>query len=175
MNNLRNKIKKIFDYYYNEKRKLKINNSSLLISLSELCSEYEVNYRKLLLCLIINVPGELNEYDLIYKIIFYKILFLSELDTQSDIIDLIGRKEEKEPGFLVNYCNSLYINIIKIFIDDFNLDFIRYKTICINIFCISKILKLLCESHNIFFQEKLVAKAHLFYSVCKNPIFLRTF
>ena len=155
MNNLRNKIKKVFDYYYNEKIKLKVNNSSLLSSLSELCSEYEVNYRKLLLCLIINVPAELNEFDLIYKIIFYKLLFLSSLDTQSDIINLMGRKDEKEPGFLVNYCNALYINIMKAFIDDFNFDFTRYKINHINIFCIAKILKLLCESHNIFFQEKL--------------------
>jgi hypothetical protein len=155
MNNLRNKIKKVFDYYYNEKIKLKVNNSSLLSSLSELCSEYEVNYRKLLLCLIINVPAELNEFDLIYKIIFYKLLFLSSLDTQSDIINLMGRKVEKEPGFLVNYCNALYINIMKAFIDDFNFDFTRYKINHINIFCIAKILKLLCESHNIFFQEKL--------------------
>ena len=153
--NLRNKIKKIFDYYCNEKRNLKTNNSSLLNSLSELCSEYEANYRKLLLCLIINVPKELIEYDLIYKNIFYKLLKLNELDTQSDIIYLMGNKEEKELGFLVNYCNALYINIIKAFIDDLNIDFIRYKTIHINIFCISKILKLLCESHNIYFQEKL--------------------
>ena len=153
--NLRNKIKKIFDYYCNEKRNLKTNNSSLLNSLSELCSEYEANYRKLLLCLIINVPKELIEYDLIYKNIFYKFLKLNELDTQSDIIYLMGNKEEKELGFLVNYCNALYINIIKAFIDDLNIDFIRYKTIHINIFCISKILKLLCESHNIYFQEKL--------------------
>ena len=31
----------------------------------------------------------------------------------------MGKKNEKEPGFLVNYCNSLYIHIIKVFIDDF--------------------------------------------------------
>ena len=152
---LRNKIKKLFDFYCSEKRKLKTNNSSLLISSHERCSEYEVNYRKLLLCLIINVPSELNEYDYIYKTCFYKLLILNSLDTQSDIIDLMGTKDEKEPGFLLNYCNDLYINIIKTFIDDFNLDFIRYKKIHINIFFYCKILKLLCESHNIFFQEKL--------------------
>ena len=164
MNDIRKKINKIFDYYYNEKRKLKINNSSLLSSLSELCSEYEVNYRKLLLCLIINIPYELNEYDLIYKIIFYKLLFLSSLDTQSDIINLMGRKDEKEPGFLVNYCNFLYCNVIRTFIDDFNLDFTRYKINHINIFCISKILKLICESHNNFFQEKLTNSINFYFT-----------
>ena len=153
--NLRNKIEKIFNFYYNEKRNLTIKNSALLSSLSELCSEYEANYRKLMLCLIVNIPKELNEYDLIYKIMFYKLLVLNEFETQKDIIDLIGNKDEKEQGFLINYCNALYINIIKAFIDDLNLDYIRYKTIHINIFCISKILKLLCESHNIYFQEKL--------------------
>ena len=162
--NLRNKAKKIFDFYYNEKRNLKINNSSLLSSLSELCSEYEANYRKLLLCLIINIPKEINEYDLIYKIIFYKLLVLSENETQSDIIDLMGSKDEKDQGFLVNYCNALYINIIKVFIDDLNIDYIRYKTIHINIFCISKILKLLCESHNIYFQEKLTNSIIFYFS-----------
>ena len=164
MNNLRNKIKKVFDFYYNEKIKLKVNNSSLLSSLSELCSEYEVNYRKLLLCLIINIPVELNEFDLIYKIIFYKFLFLNPIDTQSDIINLMGRKDEKGPGFLVNYCNALYINIIKAFIDDFNFDFTRYKNNHINIFCISKILKILCESHNIFFQEKLTNSINFYFT-----------
>ena len=164
LNNIKNKIKKVFEFYYNEKNKLKVNNSSLLSSLSELCSEYEVNYRKLLLCLIINVPVELYESSLIYKIIFYKLLFLTPNDTQSDIVDLMGKKNEKEPGFLVNYCNSLYINIIKVFIDDFNLDFLRYKINHINIFCISRILKLLCESHNSFFQEKLTNSINFYFT-----------
>ena len=177
MNNLKNKIKKVFDFYYNEKRKLTINNFSLLNSLSALCSEYEVNYRKLLLCLIVNLPNDLNEYDLLYKIIFFKLLFISPMDTQSDIIDLMAKKDTENPGFLVNYCNSLYCNIIKYFIDDFNLDFDRYKIIHINIFCLSKILKQLCELHNNYFQGKLTGSINFYFSKleeCKMNISMKS-
>ena len=154
-NVIKDKIKKIFDFYCKEKCNPNINMSSLMISLPELCAEYEVNFRKMLLCILINLPGEGIEYDLTSKIILYKLLSLTTTETQSDIIDIMGGKDIKEPGFLLNLCNSMYFNIIKFFLDDFNFNFVRSKSIQINIFCIAKILKLLCEEHNNFFQEKL--------------------
>ena len=154
-NIINNKIKKVFNFYFQEKCNTNINNSSLLISLPELCAEYEVNFRKMLLCILINLPGEGIEYDQVTKIILYKILLLTTSETQNDIIDNMGGKDVKECGFLINLCNEMYFNIIKFFIDDFNFDFKRYKSIQTKIFCIAKILKLLCEEHNNFFQEKL--------------------
>ena len=161
---LKNKIQKVLDFYCKEKTNANTLNSSLLISLPELCAEYEVNYRKMLLCILINLPGEGIEYDLTSKIFLYKILSLSVTDTQNDIIDIMGGKDVKECGFLINLCNSIYGYIIKFFLDDFNLDFLRYKSIQINIFSIARILKLLCEEHNNFFQEKLsVSIMYYFY------------
>ena len=154
-NNLKNKIKKVFDFYCQEKTNANTVNSSLLISLPELCAEYEVNYRKMLLCILINLPGEGVEYDLLSKIFLYKILLLSTTETQNDLIDIMGGRDVKESGFLINLCNSIYGYIIKFFLDDFNLDFLRYKSIQVNIFSIARILKLLCDEHNNFFQEKL--------------------
>jgi len=160
---LHNKITKIFEFYCTEKNKINVNNSSLLISLPELCAEYEVNYRKMILCILFNLSSEGIEYDLISKIMFYKILLLSTAETQSDIIDIIGGKDVKESGFLINLCNSMYYNLIKFFLDDFNFDFLRYKSTQINIFCIARILKLLCEEHNNFFQEKLSCSINYYF------------
>ncbi len=160
---LNNKIKKVFKFYFQEKCNPNINNSSLLISLPELCAEYEVNFRKMFLCILINLPGESIEYDLITKIMLYKMLLLSTTETQNDIIDNMGGKDVKECGFLINLCNEMYLNVIKFFLDDFNLDFIYYKSTQINIFCIAKVLKLLCEEHNNFFQEKLSVSINFYF------------
>ena len=81
------------------------------------------------------------EYDSLCKIILYKLLLLTTSETQSDIIDNMGGKEVKELGFLVNLCNSMYYYIIKAFLDDFNLDFTRYKSTQINIFTGGDIIK----------------------------------
>ena len=160
---LNNKIKKVFEFYCDEKNKINTNNSSLLISLPELCAEYEVNYRKMILCILFNLSSEGIEYDLISKILLYKILSLSTAETQNDIIDNMGGKDVKESGFLINLCNSMYFNIIKFFLDDFNLDFLRYKSTQTNIFCVAKILKLFCEEHNNFFQEKLASSINFYF------------
>ena len=161
--NLNNKIKKIFNFYSKEKSNINVENSSLLISLPELCAEYEVNFRRMLLCILINLQKEGVEFDAQCKIILYKILLLTTTESQNDIIENMGGKDVKESGFLVNLCNSMYYNIIKIFIDDFNLDFTRHKSVQMSIFCISNILKLLCEDHNNFFQEKLISSIEYYF------------
>ena len=161
--NLLTRIKNVFNYYCKEKSNVNTENSSLLVSLSELCAEYEVNFRKMILCILINLPGEGVEYDPLSKLILYKLLLLTTSETQNDIIENMGGKEVKELGFLVNLCNSMYYYIIKVFLDDFNLDFTRYKSNQIIIFCISKILKLLCEEHNNFFQEKLISSIEFYF------------
>ncbi len=163
INILKDKIKTIFDFYIQEKCNPNINISSLLISLPELCAEYEVNFRKMLLCILINLPGEGIEYDLISKIFLYKLLSLTTTETQSDIIDIMGGKDIKESGFIINLCNSLYFNLVKFFLDDFNYDFVKFKTLQINIFVVTRILKLLCEEHNNFFQDKLSCSINSYF------------
>ena len=160
---LNNKIKKVFNFYFQEKCNPNISNSSLLISLPELCAEYEVNFRKMILCILINLPGEGIEYDLVSKIMLYKILSLATSETQNDIIDNMGGKDIKESGFLINLCNELYISLIKFFLDDFNFDFLKHKSTQIKIFCLTRILKLLCEEHNNFFQEKLSISINYYF------------
>ena len=147
------KIEKIYNYYIKQKLELDKDNSSFVITLSELCPEFEINFRKMVLIIIINIPGEEIEYSLMARLILYKLLIMTTEDTQSDIISLIGKKEKDDIGFISNICNLLYDNVIKLFIDDFNLDFVNFKETQIEIFSVNKILKYLCEEHNNYFQE----------------------
>ena len=45
------------------------------------------------------------------------------------------------------------MGFVKLFIDDFTLDFGNFKATQIEIYSINKILKYLCEEHNNYFQE----------------------
>ena len=47
--NLLTRINNVFNFYCKEKSNVNTENSSLLVSLSELCAEYEVNFRKMIL------------------------------------------------------------------------------------------------------------------------------
>ena len=150
------RIEKIYGYYIQEKINIQKNNSSLIISLTEICPEYEIIFRKILLTILVNIPGDEMEYHLISRLILYKLLLLTTDDTQNDLTTLIGTKDKEELGFLSNLVNQLYDNIVKSFVNDFNYDFMCFKEIHIEIFTINKILKYLCEEHNNYFQEKLL-------------------
>ena len=159
------KITKIYDYYIKQKLEIDKSKSSFVISLAELCPEYEINFRKMTLTIITNIPGEEIEYSLIARLILYKLIVMSTEDTQNDIISLIGKKEKDDIGFISNLCNLLYDNILKMFIDDFNLDFVTFKATQIEIYSINKILKYLCEEHNNYFQQ--IILCNLEYSFTK--------
>ena len=159
------KIEKIYDYYYKEKSNIDKDNSCMIISLSELCPEYEINFRKMLLTVLVNMPSEETEYFLMSRLILYKLLNMTTDETQNDISYLIGSKEKDELGFLSNLANHLYDNIVKNFIDDFNNDFINFIENHHHIFTINKIFKNLCEEHNNYFQEKILC--NLEYSFIK--------
>ena len=159
------KIEKIYDFYSDEKINIDKDNSSLIISLAELCPEYEINFRKMLLTVLVNLQGDEMEYTLISRLIIYKLLIMTTDDTQNDISSLIGNKDKDDLGFISNLANRLYDYIIKNFIDDFNNDFMNWKDTHIQIFTINKILKYLCEEHNNYFQEKLLC--YLEYSFMK--------
>ena len=153
---IEHKIEKIYDFYCQEKVNIHEENSSLVISLAELCPEYEITFRKMLLTILVNLSGEGTEYCLIARLILYKLLKMTTDETQNEITALLGNKEKEDLGFLSNLINKLYDNIIQCFIKDFNFDFINFKEVHIQIFSINKILKYLCEDHNNYFQEKIL-------------------
>ena len=162
---IRQRAEKIYDFYLDQKIHINKDNSSFVISLAELCPEYEINFRKMILTIISNIPGEEVEYSLISRLLLYKLLLMTTEDTQNDIITLIGKKERDDIGFISNLCNRLYDIMIKFFIDDFNHDFINFKETHIEIYSINKILKYLCEEHNNYFQE--IILCYLEYSFTK--------
>ena len=157
-NRIAQKLTKIYDYYSQGKINIDKDNSSLIISLAELCPEYEINFRKMLLTILSNLSSEAVEYSLIARLVVYKLLVLTTEDTQNDISSLIGCKDKEELGFLSNYSNRLYDNIVKLFLDDFNLDFMNFRETHTQIFTINKIMKYLCEEHNNYFQEKILCQ-----------------
>ena len=159
------KVEKIYEFYANQKLHLDKDNSSFVISLSELCPEYEINFRKMILTIILNLPGEEVEYSIIARLILYKLLVMTTEDVQNDMSSLISKKEKDDIGFISNLCNLFYDSMIKLFIDDFNIDFVNYKGIHVDIFSSIKILKYLCEEHNNFFQEIILCR--LEYSFTK--------
>ena len=161
------KHKSIYEYYCDKKRNINEKNSSFLISLPELNREYEINFRRILLGLLINLPGEGEGYRNMCKIILYKLLSITTTETQNDIYLNMNLKDNKELGFLINISNSLYINLIQYFINDFNYDFSRYKILQKAIFNDIIILKYLCVEHNNLFKEKILV--FLNYSFSKYP------
>ena len=161
------RIKEIYEFYCEKKRNITEKNSSFLISLPELCREYELNFRKILLGVLNNLPGEGPGYRTVSKIILYKLLVITTSETQNDICFNLNYKENKELGFLINISNSLYVNLVQFFINDFNYDFSRFKSYQIVIFNDIKILKLLCERHNNFFKE--IILHFMNYSFSKYP------
>ena len=157
----------IYEYYCSKKTDINEKNSSFLICLSELSREYEINFRRILLGLLINLPSEGEGYKVMCKTIFYKLLVKTTSETQHDISLNMNFKDNKELGFLINISNSLYINLIQLFINDFNYDFTRYKLQQKSIFTDIIILKYLCVEHNSLFKEKILV--FLNYSFSKYP------
>ena len=157
----------IYEYYCNKKTNINEKNSSFLICLPELSREYEINFRRILLGLLINLPYEGDGYKIMCKIILYKLLVITTSETQHDIWLNMNLKDNRELGFLINISNSLYINLIQLFINDFNYDFTRYKIIQKSIFSDIIILKYLCVEHNSLFKEKILV--FLNYSFSKYP------
>ena len=146
------KLESIFKEY--DKAKKNINKSySLVSTLNEICNEYEVNYRRLFLCILIYLSSKEEEYQIECFLILYKLLKIENYETQDAIMDNLGGKSSKELGFISNLSNQLYIIIVKLFISDFNIDYENYRTHQILIFNIMRIFKTLCENHFTFFQN----------------------
>ena len=161
------KTKEILEFYCDKKKNMNEKNSSFLISLPEMCREYEINFRRILLGLLNILPGESGGYKRLCKIILYKLLEITTSETQNDICLNMDYKENKDLGFLVNLSNSLYSNIVQCFINDFNYNFLRFKAYHTAVFNDIKILKLLCEEHNVIFKEKILVFMN--YNFSKYP------
>ena len=147
-------IKSLVIYKYSKSICNNENNSSIISILSELNLEYEINFRNILLSIIIKKGKEIhlkNEFDVIH---YYLLLILLEHqteETQSEIINLININENNK-NFLKDYSEILYTKIILSIIDYLNPNdgIINYNYfISFNILCI---FRLLCSKNNKYFK-----------------------
>ena len=169
------KLEEIYMLYKRQKMDLNDGNS-FYVSLHEMCAEFELNFRKLFLCLLINLSEE-EEYLMECYLILYKLLLVETEETQNDIMANLGGKNSKELGFINNLSNQFYCLIIKLFIGDFNCEYEHYQSLQVLISNVIKVLRFLCQDHNNFFQEKILK--HLGYDfirfeTCKMNMTLRT-
>ena len=161
INLINQRLEKIYEHYSLQKTFIDKDNSSFVICLAEFCPEYEINFRKMLLTILVNLTSEEKESPVLTRLLLYKLLIMTTNETQNDISSLIGNKDKDEIAFLANLLNCLYDYLVKSFIEDFNQDFINYRATHIQIFTINKILKYLCEEHNNYFQEKILCDLEL--------------
>ena len=161
---LENKINELFNNYSTTKLLIGENKNALLISLYEVCSELEVNFRKIFLCIIVSLSYQNENYSESLYLMLYKLLTFQTSETQNDIIENLGGKNTVDLGFLIPLSRKLYKKLIKIFINDFNIDYEHHQEFTFFSFNIVKIFKLLCEEHNNFFQEKILLNIDYHYS-----------
>ena len=142
-------------------------NSSFFSILTEIDIEYEKNYRNLLINFLINFAKDINiknEYGDISYFLLFKLICIQPVETQNEIINILGGIESDDCGFLQPMNQILFSRIILLFIDFFNPN---DKLIQWNYFVscnIINIFRLLCLNHNYFFQLHLVKSLSLDYS-----------
>ena len=165
----------IFKIYKESKNDID-KNSSFFLSLNEICAEFEVNFRRLFLCILINLSLKEEEYQNQCYLILYKLLKIETTETQNSIMENLGGKQSKELGFLKYLNNQFYSLIVKFFISDFNIEYEHCETHQILIFNIVKIFKWLCEFHSSFFQQIFLRQIEYDFlknSKCKMNLTLR--
>ena len=150
-------IKSMIIYKYTKSNCDNENNSSILSILSELNLEYEINFRNILLSIIIKISKEINLKNEFVVIHYYILLILLDLqteETQGEIMNLIGKNENK--NFLKDCSEILHTKIILSIIDCLNPTdglmnynyFISYNILCI--------FKFLCLKNNKFFKMNFI-------------------
>ena len=156
-------IKEVYDSYKNIKLNIENINICFISSLNEICGEYEINFRRMLLFILFDlvIDYELEEQCLFF---IYYILNIQTSETQNDIIKNLGGKDTLEKGIIDTIINKFYKCIMKQIINDFNLEIVHINYNQKIIFSLVKILKYFCEEHNNFFQEKLISTIQLGYS-----------
>ena len=162
--NLERKINELFNNYLKTKLLIEDNKNAFLVSLYEVCSELEVNFRKIFLCIIVTLSFQNENYNESLFLMLYKLLTYQTSETQTDIIENLGGKNTIDLGFLLPLSRKLYKKLIKIFINDFNIDYEHHQEFTFFSYNYVKIFKLLCEEHNNFFQEKILLNIDYHYS-----------
>ena len=150
-------------FYYSE------HSSSFFSILSEVSLGYETNYRNLLIKLLINY-GKNNdikdEFVEISYFLLFKLQCAQTMETQNEIINILGGLDSEDCGFLEEFSQILLCRITLLIMDFLNpadkLFQTNYFVTCnlINIF------KYLCIEHNYFFQFHLVKS--LSYNSCRT-------
>ena len=176
MSDIRKRLLKVLIIYkYSKLAFINESNHSIFNILSEISLDYESNYRKLLVKLLINYGKESNikdEFTETSYYILYKLISIKTIDIQNDIINILGGEENDNPGFLKDFSNILFHRIILLFIDYLNppdkLIQANYFAVCNLIY----IFRYLCEEHNIYFQRHLV-KSLSFNYIKNNPSFFK--
>lgn len=160
---LQKKFTQIYINYLKTKIQLDAEKSSLFVSFPEICIEYEKNFRKMLVSILINLSGIHDQYSSECYMILYKMLFIETGETQMDIMETMGGEFAERLGFLSKFAEVLYSKIVKILISDLSVEPTYNESTQITAFNVIKILKYLCEEHNNFFQEKILLKVNYKY------------
>ena len=174
MSDIRKRLLKVLIIYkYSKLAFINEPNHSIFNILSEISLDYESNYRKLLVKLLINYGKEKNIKDEFAETSYYilfKLISIKTIDIQNDIINILGGEENDDPGFLIDFSNILFYRIILLLIDYLNppdkLIQANYFVVCNLIY----IFKYLCEEHNYFFQRHLIKSLSFDYTK-HNPSF----
>ena len=94
------------------------NNSSLFSCLDEICLEFESNFHKLLVAILIHNGKQTNifvQFSKMSNFLLFKLLSLQTTETQMDIIDLLGGTDSEDLGFLIPFKEKLLKSIIIIY------------------------------------------------------------
>ncbi len=152
------KLTQLYNLYINGKNDIDETKSSLFVSLPEICMEYEKNFRRMFIAILIYLSRLNEEFSSECYMILYKLLSIETGETQVDIMEHLGGASSEKLGFLINFSDVLYAKVIKIMIGDFTYENSYNESTQIIAYNLIKIFKFLCEEHNNFFQEKILTK-----------------
>ena len=153
-------------YKYGKESIIDENNSSLFSCLDEICLEFESNFHKLLVAILIHNGKQTDifvQFSKMSNFLLFKLLSLQTTETQMDIIDLLGGTDSEDLGFLIPFKDKLIKSIILLFLEYLNPQDKLISFYYINSYNLIKIFKFLCEEHNNFFQGHLIKSVSFEY------------
>jgi len=145
------------------------NSSSFYSILSEVSLGYETNYRNLLIKLLINYGRNddiKNEFVEISYFLLFKLQCAQTMETQNEIINILGGLDSEDCGFLEEFSQILLCRITLLIMDFLNPSDKLFQTNYFVTCNLINIFKYLCIEHNYFFQFHLVKS--LSYNSCRN-------
>ena len=134
------------------------NNSSIFSILPELNFDYETNFRNILISIFIKKTKDINKKNEFTNISFYllfKLLYLQTESTQSEILNIINKTENK--NFIKNFSEILNNKIILSIIEYLNPSDGFIHSNYFNSCNILWIFKLLCSKDNKFYKLRFIS------------------